>query len=357
MNILWDFRLFSYGYAKRGIGNFTVATADSILNNLQDNKVIILGDKNKVPLHFHKYASGWIDYKRGNWKSDLLFIPLIILTHKIQVIHYWVALGPLRQIGLGLFNPCKSIVTIYDLGTEFWDVPFLKSVKQSTYWKVQKKLLSFIDHFICISHATRYDLEKIIPKANGHSSVLYMPIQKTSSSIARRKPYFITLGGSPHKNVSRTIAAFKNIYTQFPEYTLIIVGTVNKVEEDLINTPPNVIFEPSMERYLYHLQYSSGLLFLSLNEGLGIPPLEAMAEGCPILISDIPSLKETCTGSALFTDPMDTETISKGLIELIIHNSLWQSAAQDGIIKYQKISSRSGDALLDLYKNRTKLSP
>ncbi len=350
MNILWDFRLFSLGYSGRGVGAYTLAVARVFSDMETSSEIFIWGDKNSVPeLMGHKKVR-WIQYQWSDWKQDLIRIPLIIRRYKIDIFHYWIALGPLRQIGMGMFHRCKTVATIYDLGVENWDVPFLKSVKSSRYWQIQKKLIRSIDKIICISEATARDVEKMLPSLSQKMEVIYKPVLSLNKerNDSERQQYFITLGGSVHKNTSRVVKAFDLFRRKMPDCQLKILGQVDKQEEDLWQVPQNVTFE-SMDNYKEHLENCSGLIFCSIYEGFGIPPVEGMECGCPLLLSDIESLHETCHDAAVFVDPLDVEKIAEGMMKLIMNKRLWSLRSFQGASAYESKTSNTGTRLLEVY--------
>lgn len=352
MNILWDFRLFSLGYRGRGVGAYTLAVARAFSDMEMASEIFILGDKNSVPELMRLKKVRWIQYHCRDWKQDLIRIPLIIRRYKIDIFHYWIALGPLWQIGLGMFHPCTTVATIYDLGTENWDVPFLKSVKRSWYWQIQKKLIRSIDKIICISEATSIDVKKKFPSLSQKIEVIYKPVlshRKERNEGARQK-YFMTLGGSIHKNTAKVVAAFDLFRKKMPDYHLKILGWVDKTEEGLRQVPPNVTFEDSMDKYVEHLENSSGLIFCSLYEGLGIPPIEGMNCGCPLLLSDIEPLHETCHDAAVFVHPLDVQEIADGMLKLALNNRLWSLRSFQGAAAYDSKARNAGARLFELYK-------
>lgn len=351
MNILWDFRLFSYGYGKRGVGEYTTSLASSFIEKEITGNLFIIGDKKCIPDIFHLKEINFIQYKSRNWKRDLIDIPLVVKKYKADILHYWIALGPLYNIGMGLFSPCKTVATIYDLGAENWNVPFLRSVKKSWYWRAQKKLIPYMDKVISISEATSTDLKKEFPSLNNKVQVIYKPIISNNeySPYNKREQYFVTLGGSPHKNLSRVVKAFDLFRKRLPHYKLIISGQVNKQEEGLDSFYENIIFDENMENYKYYLMHAAGLIFCSIYEGLGLPPLDAMNYGCPLLVSSIPSLHETCRNAAVFVDPMDIETITDGMFKLTSNNEYWSLQSHKGSFEYESKVKDVGKDLNEVY--------
>ena len=351
MNILWDFRLFSHGYGERGVGQYTIALSKALLSSITSDQIIVWGNRECVPEPIRTWPVHWIPYLKGDWKTDLFTIPLLIAKHKIDLFHYWIALGPLHQFGIGLFHPCRTVATVYDLGVELWDVPFLRHVRSCRYWAIQKSVFRSVNQVVCISDATRSDLKTVLPSFRGKTSIAYMPFTTGDKHHRRRQSYLFTLGGSPHKNVVRVVTAFQRFKTLYPDFDLIILGNIDKTEECLEKTPDSVQFEPSMERYSYHLNHASALLFCSTNEGLGIPPLEAMSCGCPILLSDIRPLRETCTDAAVFVNPFQEKSIADGMMELVSNHETWIARSQEGFRRYQEMSSSAAKVYLRAYQS------
>ena len=144
---------------------------------------------------------------------------------------------------------------------------------------MQKRLIKSTDRFICISKATLSGFAGIFPSLKDRMQTIYMPLTDSRYKGKKRDPYLITLGGSIHKNCARVVKAFSMIKDSFPHYKLLILGKIDRKEENLESVTENVFFEENMDFYHHHLTHASGLLFFSLYEGLGIPPLEAMSYG------------------------------------------------------------------------------
>jgi glycosyltransferase involved in cell wall biosynthesis len=165
----------------------------------------------------------------------------------------------------------------------------------------------------------------------------------------KREPYFITLGGSIHKNLKRVTEAFNKVKEDHPEYELLILGDVDRKEELPEKIPEYIRFE-DMSQYTHHLQHASGLIFCSLHEGLGIPAIEAMQHHCPLLLSDIPSLREICNNYAYFVNSFEINDITNGINELIKNQDYWITKSKEGKEHYKSLSEDSGKKLLELYQ-------
>ncbi len=351
MRILWDFRLFSYGYANRGVGKYTCSITEALIQEIKDADIYILADKESTPEPMHSWPVKWIKYKPASWKHDLYYIPYIIKLHKIDIFHYWIALGPVHSIGMGIMHPCRAVATVYDLSVELWESsPFAYSKRNTRYWKVQKRVLKQCSYIICISEATENDLRLVIKKSRFNTNVVYMPVSQQKEIIdKKREPYFITLGGSPHKNLRRVVEAFKITKQDHPEFKLIILGDIDRDMELPDNIPGYICFE-DMADYAFHREHASGIIICSLHEGLGIPALESMAYSCPLLLSDIPSLREISENAGYFVDPENIYDIAEGMNKLIKSQKKWIEASGKGYLQYKNLSRYSYKKIAEIYR-------
>jgi glycosyltransferase involved in cell wall biosynthesis len=283
---------------------------------------------------------------------------VIIRRHRIEVFHYWVALGPIHRIGMGLCHGrCRAIVTIHDLGVAFWrGVPFLEHVRATPYWRMQKLLLRRIHLAVCNSQATAIDLSKLSPRLGGRTTVVYPPLEPPVGTVrGSREPYFITLGGAPNKNLDTVLRAFAAFQKAHPEYQLRVLGEIDREEEIHAGIPDGILFE-SMQGYTQHLNRSSGLVFCSRNEGLGLPPLEAMSRGCPLLLSDIAPHRETTGAAAYFASPDSAAAITDGMEELAANRDTWEKRALHGWEAYTNLAGSSLSDFNAYFSHEERLS-
>jgi glycosyltransferase involved in cell wall biosynthesis len=128
--------------------------------------------------------------------------------------------------------------------------------------------------------------------------------------------YLLLVGSfAPNKNMPRAIRAF--IEVARPEERLVVVGAQVGVfaNDDLSNLPPNILLPGRVpdETLAALYQGATALLFPSLYEGFGIPPLEAMHYGTPVLASDIAVVQEICGDAALYYDALDEAAIGRSI--------------------------------------------
>lgn len=153
--------------------------------------------------------------------------------------------------------------------------------------------------------------------------------------------------GWKHKNHARLLQAMELIRRVRPEMRLVLTGG----GLDQLGTVPEWVDVRGLVsvdelRDLY--RRAAVLAFPSLYEGFGLPPLEAMASGCPVAATNAGSVPEVCTGAAVLFDPYDPDAIAAGILEAIEQSA---DLTERGLAQVQKFTwSRCRDAHLDVYR-------
>ncbi len=147
---------------------------------------------------------------------------------------------------------------------------------------------------------------------------------------AREGPYILSVGSlEPRKNLARLLAAWAVAQerAELADFTLVIVGTSEWLFRDA-RFPRTAtrrlrfagyLSDDELARYYRHAQ---AVVYVPLYEGFGLPPLEAMAARVPVLVSDIPALREVCGDAALYRSPWSEAEIADGLREIVVNASL-----------------------------------
>ena len=145
------------------------------------------------------------------------------------------------------------------------------------------------------------------------------------------KPYILYVGNvKPHKNLSALLAAFQLVQDQIP-HDLVIVGkkegfvtgdwqAISKAEGLKRRvTMTGYLDDSALQQYYTHADV---FVFPSLYEGFGFPPLEAMACGCPVIVSNVASLPEVCGDAALYCDPRLPKDIAEKIQRVLSDQEL-----------------------------------
>ncbi len=145
-------------------------------------------------------------------------------------------------------------------------------------------------------------------------------VKQVTANFSLASPYILFVGSlEPRKNLKMLIEAWQQ--GDFAGATLAVVGASGhlfaKLQFD--SMPEGVRFLGSVKDEMLPALYSgaAGFVYPSIYEGFGLPPVEAMACGCPVAVSDIPALREVCGGTAMYFDPFIPEDLSAKLQALL----------------------------------------
>lgn len=177
----------------------------------------------------------------------------------------------------------------------------------------------------------KIDSEKIVVIPLGVAN-RYVPVKdkrlldQVKKNLRLPDKYLLYLGNfKPHKNVSSLVHAFKTIVNRFPEYQLVLAGPLDahglKIE-NLVSREglddrvvfTNTIREADCPEAL--LSMADLFVFPSLYEGFGLPPLEAMACGTPVIASNLTAVPEVVGDAAVLVNPLDVDELSGAIGDL-----------------------------------------
>ena len=285
------------------------------------------------------------------WEQVVL--PQLIKEHGIDLLH-----SPMHILPLNC--RCKSVVTIHDLsflrlkdthkGLQRW------YLKNFTYHSCKKA-----DKIIAVSENTKKDIvdlfkidnKKIRVIYNGVSDIFKVIDDKERLNKVRNKynlpDKFILYVGTlePRKNIPGLIKAF-NICKESKSlsHKLVITGSkgwgysdIFKLIEDL-GLKDEVIFTGFIENsdlpYIYNL--ADLFIYPSFYEGFGLPPLESMASGTPVITSNTSSLKEVVDDAGIVVDPYDIEGLAENISAVLNNNDLYIDLRNKGLKRAEKFS-------------------
>ncbi len=244
---------------------------------------------------------------------------------------YWAT-----QLNIPIFYSGKILVTIYDI-IQLAMPHLVGGIQYQIYFKIMLYLIK-LKHYeiLTISEFTKSEVIK-----KGHINAA--TITNTFAGVADKwfnvvkkehphtKPYLLFVGNvKPHKNLKSLLSAFRLIYHKIPQ-DLVIVGkkegmvTIDKnimTSNDIIYE--RVVFtgridEDKLEQYYAHAE---ALILPSFYEGFGIPPIEAMACGCPTIVSNVASIPEVCQESSLYIDPYSESDIANKIMQMVTDQQL-----------------------------------
>lgn len=279
-------------------------------------------------------------------------LPVIAARHKLDAL-----------ISAGMTGPFVSTVPsftmIYDLQhvnqPQNFGKLYLVFLKSIIYMSAKRA-----DAVLTLSGKSKRDILKHYNIGADRVDVTYLASDKASFSkkgadeIARvRKKYklpasFVLYIASslPHKNYERLLEAFKMVKERNKEMKLVLIGArdyghgviKNKIDE--LGLAEDVVFLGWLPFEDIPVIYSAADLFVfpSLHEGFGIPVLEAMACGVPVVCSKIEPLDEVAGDAARFVDPLSAGSIAEGMLDVLGGRDLRERLVRDGLRRAAQFS-------------------
>ena len=256
-----------------------------------------------------------------------------------EVVHY-----PLT-LRVPAMSP--SVVTLHDV--QHLDLPGLFPRGELVFRKVAwHRSVRAADRVIVISEFVR---ERAIEKLGldpERIRVVHLGVDHSllrQGTVAREPLVLYPARRWPHKNHARLFESFALVRSERPDLRLVLTGG-----GDFSDAPEGVEVRGHVSAAELRdlMQRASALVFPSLYEGFGLPPLEAMACGCPVASSNAASLPEVTGGAAALFDPYDPEAIAAAILEVVNDPAPW---VERGLARAQQFSwDATARATEDVYR-------
>lgn len=357
-------------YKGTGIGTYTYELLKA-LNLLDDlnRYVIFMNQSCDLDMDFKNNFS-LISYNQtitDNFWDTISFGPSL-KDKKLDLYH-----NPQNGIGLPKTSRVPIITTLHDIiplkMPETVSDKYLAMFSQNI-----NNILKASDAIITVSNYSKEDIAKtlnypyekiyVTPLA---SQNVYKPIDKflAKSLIKRRykinKDFLLYVGGfSPRKNILGLLEAFSMISKNNPNLLLVIAGTkgksydIYKNKVTKLGISSKVLFPGFIPLEDLNNFYNGAEAFVypSFYEGFGLPPLEAMACGTPVIASNTTSIPEVLGDSALLVDPYDILQLKEAILRILEDKALRQTLIFKGFVKNSKLTwGATAKKTLKVYEN------
>jgi glycosyltransferase involved in cell wall biosynthesis len=282
--------------------------------------------------------------------------------------------------------PCPYVMTVHDVLGHMYRAHDHSGLRRSLHLHLTRRVLKGAARIFAVSQFTKSEIQQLFGIAPERVQVVYNAIDErflrghTTEAdrqlIAERYlvtyPFLLYAGAiSPHKNLIRIIEAFSALKTElekehkFHDLKLIIIGDDLSGHPDLRRTvvksgvQNDVRFLGFVPIEVLRIFYDAAKIFVfpSLYEGFGLPPLEAMAHGTPVVTSNTSSLPEVTGNAAVLVNPENVFEIMRALHRVLLDQSLrdrlkqrgyeqskrfsWDSSVQRILTAYEEVAGRT----------------
>lgn len=366
-----------------GVGTYTRNVVRTLGRLDRDNKYFLIGSPEKVK-------------EIGALSANFHTVPL--LAPDTTTKGYFEFRVILKRLGCDLVHiphlfwmpralPCPYVMTVHDLLEHMSRAKGRSSLRRSLHYQLTRHVLSGAARIFAVSQFSKSEIEKLFGIPPSRIEVVYNAIDERflhgHASPADRQliaerylvtyPFLLYAGRiSPHKNLVRIIEAFSALRGEldkedkFPDLKLIIIGDDLSGHPDLRRTvvrsgvQNDVRFLGFVPIEILRIFYDVARVFLfpSLYEGFGLPPLEAMAHGTPVVTSNTSSLPEVVGNAAVLVNPENVFEIMRATHRVLVDQSLrdklklrgyeqakrfsWENSVRRILKVYEEVGGGSG---------------
>jgi glycosyltransferase involved in cell wall biosynthesis len=289
-----------------------------------------------------KPNSPWTYFRMGSWLNARLSCD--------DLFH-----APYRILPRGL--NAKSAITIHDVmqivcPELVFPNPIIRAVVQPFWSTAIRNAIRRADRILAVSQHSADDTLRVDPSCgprlrvtlNGKSPS-FRPMAKadaeqlTESIVPPGRRFFLVVGGGyPNKNHVTAVSAFAKAFPS-QDISLLVIQRRRTLPKELrqllrrlrLDSRIQVRCDVRNDELVALYNRAEALVFPSLYEGFGLPVLEAMACGCPVIYSNVTSLPEVAGEAALFVGAKDEEAIARAMRRIVEDDNLRQSLSQKGV--------------------------
>jgi glycosyltransferase involved in cell wall biosynthesis len=308
-----------------GIGTYLQGVLPRIAGSRPNWTFTLLGDRAEMR------ALGWSSLSNAHLRD--CHAPIFSVTEQIEVPMrcpsdasiYW---APYYNIPLLLRGP-RLVLTIHDV----CHLALPELMGGRLHSRYARWLLSAArrraERVLYDSEFTQREAARLLGENGSNGTVAYLAAdddwtraRELTPTRPLAEPYFLYVGNiKRHKNVPLLLRAFGRVASELP-HRLVLVGRREGLRADpgvaeqvvRLGDRVRLIGEVSKEVVRSYVAHAEALVTVSLYEGFGLPPLEAMAAGCPCIVSRTGSLPEICGDAALYCDPQDEGSVAAQLL-------------------------------------------
>ncbi|MEH2198978.1 glycosyltransferase family 4 protein [Nostoc sp.] len=257
-----------------------------------------------------------------------------------------------------LYSNCRFVITCFDMIPLRFPKRFSPLTAYHRYYTPQ--VLKQAQHIICISETTAQDITNFYGIPANKITAIPLAYDRTHFRLLNlpTRNYFLYIGRQePYKNIQGLIAAFAAL-PNYKDYELWLVGPSDRRYTPTLTAQVAELGITNQVKFLDYVPYDElpkiineaiALVFPSLWEGFGLPVLEAMACGTPVITSNLSSLPEVAGDAAILIDPYKIGEITEAMQAIATNSGLRSRLSSQGITHCQQFSwEKTGKATVEV---------
>jgi glycosyltransferase involved in cell wall biosynthesis len=363
MRVLFDYRIFS-DVAYGGVSRYFVELARHLASATDASATIV------APLHINEDLQSCEGIRvRGLRVPEFRGVKRIVRPVNEAVTRLWMLTGGFDVVHETYYPRWARPDTGVPLVTTVHDMIHEKFVDHGSLKNGHKaRAVRNADRVICVSEHTRRDLmemlgtdpAKIVVVHHG-SSFSERSHEESHGEIVER-PFLLHVGRrANYKNFPRLVEAFGSSLPVLSEFALVCFGGGEFAADEIAMArkagipDDRFIHVDGDDRILAALyRQATALVYPSLYEGFGLPPLEAMSLGCPVICSNSSSIPEVVGDAGAYFDPTDTGSIRDAIVETVSTPARLQDLQRAGPLRARQFSWAACAArTYDVYRSIT----
>ncbi len=334
----------------RGMGRVARALADALLDTAPGEVVVFVSHGACVPHSWYPRSASVVQLSRPRRGAFLLDPPAWAVTlrrHRVDVLHL-----PAWGVPPGL--PVPTVATFYD-ATPF---RFHSPPERWRRWRARLATRSLVraTAIHAISRHAAHELRQVTATPEEKVSVIHLGVDPSfaPASVSERPSHLLFVGGTdPHKNLDVLLDVLPELRARV-SLPLVVAGPVSRearFRRSEVASLVRVVTQPGDADLATLYRRALALLVPSRNEGFGLPALEAMACGCPVIAARAGALPEVCGDAAVLVDPGDRVAWIEAVAALASDPGRRAALVEAGLARAATFTwRRTAAALLDLYR-------
>jgi glycosyltransferase involved in cell wall biosynthesis len=360
-----------------GVGTYIRNVVRTLGRLDEKNHYLLIGPADRLPEFGHLPSNfEWIDYLfPDNTARNFFEYQSLIRRTGCDLVHVPHLFFSPQHI------PCRYVVTVHDLLEHLYPPEHDSGFQRTLRFYLTRRVLRRAGRVLAVSNSTKNDVTRLFQVSEDKVDVVYNAIDERfkqgHATAAERQmiaeryqvnyPFLLYAGSvKPHKNILRVIEAFSALKgelekeVRFPDLKLIIIGDEVSQHPDLRRTviksgmTNDVRFLGFVPIDVLRIFYDAAKIFVfpSLYEGFGLPPLEAMSHGTPVVTSNTSSIPEVVGNAAVLVNPENVFDIMRALHRVLLDQPLRERLKQRGYEQAERFSwELSVQRILQIYQD------